>query len=84
MAFLHLDVLGSQAFSNGMPYRQIGLLDALSSRCRFVRGAEKVGSRFLSLLQTVTSQTFSAAIWGLKKASLGAVLRIRLGVSTPE
>jgi CheY-like chemotaxis protein len=82
MAFLHLDVLGSQAFSNGMPYRQIGLLDAVSSRCRFVRGAEKVGSRFLSLLQSVSSPIFCAAIRTARKARFLAVLRVRLGVRT--
>jgi hypothetical protein len=45
---------------------------------------EKVGSRFLSLLQTVTSQTFSAAIWAARKASFQAALSVRLDVSAPE
>jgi hypothetical protein len=37
---------------------------------------EKVVSQLLSLLQTVTSQTFSAAIGVAGKASLRAVLRV--------
>jgi hypothetical protein len=45
---------------------------------------ENVRTQFLSLLQTDTSQTFSAAIWAARKASFQAVLSVRLGVSAPE
>jgi hypothetical protein len=45
---------------------------------------ENVCSRLLSLLQTRRIQTFSAATWPARNASFRAVLRIRLGVSTPE
>jgi hypothetical protein len=38
----------------------------------------------LSLLQSVPSQTFSAAISAIKKASFQAVLRVGLGVLDPE
>ena len=45
---------------------------------------EKFGSQYLSLLQSIPSQTFSAELRALKKASVRAVLRIRLGVDNPE
>src|SRR4051812_15221452 len=56
----------------------------VSSRSRSGLRPEKVLSRFLSLLQSVPSQTFSVGLQAAKKASFRAVLPIRLGVDISE
>jgi hypothetical protein len=56
----------------------------LKDPVRRVIHPENVGSQFLSLLQSGSLQTFSAAILAVKKASFRAVLRAMLGVLTPE
>jgi hypothetical protein len=45
---------------------------------------ENVGSQYLSLLQSFTSQTFSVEFRAVKKARFRAVLNVGLGVRRPE
>jgi hypothetical protein len=52
--------------------------------CAVSQRPENVRTQFLSLLQSLTRQTFSVEFRAAKKASFRAVLRIRLGVRYPE
>jgi hypothetical protein len=78
---LDLDELGLQTLSSAASSNPVLLSNFIPTPNW---SAPRVFSRFLSLLQSLTSQTFSTAIRVIKKASFRAVLRVGLGVRISE